>query len=100
MRTQWIATIVGLLCFIILTACAESLHQMDVGAGNAVVVQAPPYPYYRYPGYWGAPFGFYSGFYGLGYGYRGYPYGSYRGRPWGPSRAPFAGAPRSYSRRR
>ncbi|MBK5282451.1 MAG: hypothetical protein JJE16_10215 [Nitrospiraceae bacterium] len=110
MLTRWMRTIIGGVLLLILTACAESLHQTQRMAmlsqapeNGYADVYDPASPFYSSPGFWWRPFGYYPGFYGYGPGYRsGYPYpysGYSSGRSFsspsgsGPRPSPPANAP-------
>ena len=119
MSTRWTTAIIGGCALLILTACAESLHQkqrmemLSQAQENGYAdVYDPASPFYSNPGFWWSPFGYYPGFSGYGPGYRsGYPYyypysGFSSGRPpssfSGPSSRPSppANAPSRMFKRR
>jgi hypothetical protein len=94
MSTRWMAVMIAGSVLLILTACAESLHQkqrmemLSQAQENGYAdVYDPASPFYASPGFWWSPFAYYPGFSGYGSGYRsGYPYyyprsGSYPGGP-------------------
>jgi hypothetical protein len=104
MNHRTLLSLIAVVALLSLTACAELLpQQLDGVASYGTYGTYYPYggAYYGGLGFWGGPFGYYSGFYGPGY--YGYPYGYYCHRSWGgPSyrQAPFSGGPRQFFRRR
>ena len=112
MNYRMMLSLIGGLALCVLTACAESLHQSQRLDMLAYGYDYEGVDFYSYggpafynPGFWGDPFGYYSGFYGPGYGY-GYPYWYYPGRSFRGLSAPFprpavpANAPRQFLKRR
>lgn len=79
--TRSVRSLVAILTMLLLTACAESIHQTErLTRGEFAVdpryADASMYSYWPGPGY-GYGLGYGAGYWGNPFGYYGYPYGPF-----------------------